>query len=238
MNKVWLVSGMVAGSIVVAALLVAGRDLLGNAADTTQGQLATAAPWEIELLPGGRSRVMGLVLGGQLQDQPPASTLADAQRLWGPLMQVAVVASPQETGSLEAYIDPAQLGAISGKLVLTLSATPPEISQMRERASKVEFMESTTRRFNLSAADLAQAQSRLILSAAFVPQAQLDEATVIARFGRPAQRLRPAPDTGVEHFLYPDKGLDLALNPKGKEVLQYVAPAQFDRLRQPLTLTP
>ena len=38
----------------------------------------------------------------------------------------------------------------------------------------------------------------------------------------------------LEHFLYPDKGLDLVLDSKGKEVLQYVAPADFARLRAPL----
>jgi hypothetical protein len=39
----------------------------------------------------------------------------------------------------------------------------------------------------------------------------------------------------VEHFLYPAKGLDLILDRKGKEVLQYVAPRDFARLREPLT---
>jgi hypothetical protein len=38
----------------------------------------------------------------------------------------------------------------------------------------------------------------------------------------------------TEHFLYPEQGLDLQLNTKGKEVLQYVPPRDFSALRTPL----
>ena len=39
----------------------------------------------------------------------------------------------------------------------------------------------------------------------------------------------------VEHWLYPERGLAIALDAKGRELLQYVAPAEFERrLRAPL----
>ena len=60
----------------------------------------------------------------------------------------------------------------------------------------------------------------------------MDEAIILQRFGTPAERIRQGET--LEHFLYPDKGLDLVLDSKGKEVLQYVAPADFARLRAPL----
>jgi hypothetical protein len=41
------------------------------------------------------------------------------------------------------------------------------------------------------------------------------------------------PAAGVEHWLYPEKGLDLMLNDSGKEVLQYVAPREFATLARP-----
>ena len=89
-----------------------------------------------------------------------------------------------------------------------------------------------TRKYILHHDDLALAWRAPIASVTFIPAASLDEQTVLRRFGAPAERIRV--DERVEHFLYPDKGLDLALDSKGKEVLQYVAPRQFARLREPL----
>jgi hypothetical protein len=54
----------------------------------------------------------------------------------------------------------------------------------------------------------------------------------VQRFGAPAERIRQGET--LEHFLYPARGLDIVLDSKGKEVLQYVAPADFARLRAPL----
>jgi hypothetical protein len=55
---------------------------------------------------------------------------------------------------------------------------------------------------------------------------------VTSRFGRPSERIRSS--ESVEHYLYPDRGLDVVLDSKGKELLQYVAPQQFELLREPL----
>jgi hypothetical protein len=96
-------------------------------------------------------------------------------------------------------------------------------------------MDSTTRRYTLASTDLAAAMQAPISGVSLIPQAQLDAATVVQRFGEPAQRVaRGEGDAAVEHLLYPAKGLDVVVSAKGKELLQYVAPAQFTRLSQPL----
>jgi hypothetical protein len=38
----------------------------------------------------------------------------------------------------------------------------------------------------------------------------------------------------VVHWLYPAKGMDLARDPKGKVVIQYVNPAELAALTEPL----
>ena len=54
-----------------------------------------------------------------------------------------------------------------------------------------------------------------------------------ARFGTPAERL--AEGERLQHWLYPPQGLAVLLDAKGREVLQYVAPAEFEaRLAAPL----
>jgi len=237
MNKWMTLGAMVAGAVGLSAALVLGGDRMG----VMHGESASAAsgnaglPWDIAQLPGGASRLWGprgLVLS---VDASKASTLADLQRLWPIEVQMAIVAAPGEDGALEAFVDPAQLGFVAGKLVVSATLDARTMAGMQVRSSKVEFMDSTTRRFTLANSDVATAMRAPISSVSLIPQAQLDAATVVQRFGEPAQRMaRGEGDALVEHLLYPDKGLDVVLSAKGKELLQYVAPAQFARLSLPL----
>jgi len=182
-------------------------------------------PWQVERLPDGATRVFGLV--------PGRSTLAAARALRREAPAVALIVAPGDGGSLEAYYESFAIGALGGKLVLTLASSEEERVAMLTRARKAEYMESTTRRITLAAEDLQAADARAIIGIAFIPAANLDERTVIERFGAPAERIPGGEQR--EHFLYPDQGLDLQLDGKGKEVLQYVAPADFERLlRAPL----
>jgi hypothetical protein len=181
-------------------------------------------PWQIETLPGGESRVFDLTLG--------RSTLAEAKARFGNEIQLALVAEPDEDGNVEGYYESVTAGFVAGKLIITAELPKDVIEGMRERAPKTEYMQSTTRKARLADADLAVALAAPIRGMAFIPSAQLDEAIVFERFGQPAERIRV--NEHVEHLLYPAKGLDLVLDSKGKELLQYVAPARFEALRTPL----
>lgn len=241
MKKVWIISGLVLASLAVGTLIVMGHDLLSPPDATQVNTKAAGLPWQVEPLPGGASKVMGLTLAPTGASGPsgpagPASTLADAQQQWGQAMQIAIIAAPGEDGLLEAFVDPASAGFITGKAVITAQLPSAEIRAMRERAIKSEFMESTTRKYTLTPADLQTALKAPITALSFIPQANLDADTVMARFGTPAERVRS--NGYLEHFLYPAKGLDLALDSEGKELLQYVAPAEFNQLRQPLMKPP
>jgi hypothetical protein len=184
-------------------------------------------PWQIDLLPEGGSRVFGLTLG--------RSTLAEARQRLGSDVQVALIVAEGASGSLEAYYESVSVGAVKGKMILTLATTLEQREQMLARARKVEYMPSAARRVELAGDDLRQADLAPILAIAFIPAANLDEQVVLQRFGAPGERLRSSEHK--EHFLYPDKGLDLQLDAKGKEVLQYVAPRDFSRLRAPLSIS-
>ncbi len=187
-------------------------------------QAVEGLPWQIEVLPDGGSRVFGLTLAH--------STLDDARGRFDMDMEIAVIAAPGEPGSLEAYSSSVTTGVIMGKIILVADVGRETVARLRQRAIKSVHMDSSTRKYILHHDDLALAWRAPIASVTFIPAASLDEQTVLRRFGAPAERIRV--DERVEHFLYPDKGLDLALDSKGKEVLQYVAPRQFARLREPL----
>lgn len=182
-------------------------------------------PWQIELDSQGNSTVFGLTLG--------RSTLADARQRLGNDLEIAIIAAPEEVGQLEAYYGQVTLGFILGRLILTLDATPEDVLAMRERALKAEHMESSTKKITLHPADLARAETLPIRAIGLIPNANLDEATLLQRFGVPAARI-PMGET-LTHFLYPHLGLDAVLDSKGKEILQYVPPHAFEaRIRAPL----
>jgi hypothetical protein len=189
---------------------------------------AHGLPWQIETLADGHTRVFGL--------EPGRSTLDAARRQYGPDVQVALMiapsASPADSGALEAYFESITSGGVAGKMILTLATTVDQRAQMLQRARKAEYTESASRKVALGSDDLIGVGQAVISGITFIPATNLDEQIILQRFGTPAQRLRSNAKT--EHFLYPDKGLEVQLNTQGKEVLQYVPPQDFARLRDPL----
>ncbi len=181
-------------------------------------------PWQIETLPGGGSKVFDLVLG--------KSTIREARERFGKGMELAIVATGAEPGALEAFYDEANAGGITGKVVLGAEVDTATVERFKRRAVKIDHLDSKTLEFTLRADDVPAADQAPIGTITFIPSASFGEKTALARFGQPAERIRT--DAQVEHFLYPDKGLDLVIDSKGKEILQYVAPHDFARLRDPL----
>ena len=91
---------------------------------------------------------------------------------------------------------------------------------------------STTRRITLHPDDLAAADRLPIRAISVIPTVNLDEATVVRRFGDPGERI--VVSDRRTHLLYPKLGLDVVVDQDGKELLQYVAPRDFAMLRAPL----
>lgn len=187
-------------------------------------QTAEGLPWQIEILPDGGSRVFGIMLG--------QSTFNEVRQAFGDEGALALIVAPGETGSVEAYFEKINAGFVTGKLLLTIQSTVAAREVMLQRAVKADYMDSTTKRITLNEIDIEAMQKSPIIGVSFIPSASLDEEIIQQRFGMPAERIRGSEHT--EHFLYPDRGLDLILDRKGKEVLQYVAPKNFASLRDPL----
>lgn len=215
-------------SLILFIALVVALLALPLLLQTDEGKPAAVSaeglPWQVELLPDGFTRVFGIT--------PGRSTLSDARKRLEGAPQVALIFAPGGSGSLEAYYESIAAGFVTGKMVLTLDTAPEQREQMLQRARKAEYMESTTRRITLGEEDLAWAENAVIAGIVFIPAANLDAEIVLQRFGTPEARI-PGGEYR-EHFLYPAMGLEVQLDTKGKEVLQYVAPRDFARLRDPL----
>ena len=185
-------------------------------------------PWQIAVDGRGGSSVFGL--------KPGVSTLGDVRRRLGEQIEVAIIAEPNEIGSLEGYYAQVPLGFVLARVIVTVDVSDEAISAMRERAVRAKHMESTTRRITLHPDDLAAADRLPIRAISVIPTVNLDEATIVQRFGEPGERIVVSDKR--THLLYPKLGLDVVVDKEGKELLQYVAPQQFARLREPLLTAP
>lgn len=184
----------------------------------------SSLPWQISVDGLGGSSVFGL--------RPGVSTLGEVRQKLGSEVEVAIIAEPNEAGTLEGYYEQVSLGFVLARVIVTLDAKEDVVLAIRERALKAKHMESTTRKITLHPDDLLAVDAMPVRAISVIPTVNLDEATVVQRFGQPGERLVVS-DKRV-HLLYPDKGLDVIVDADGKELLQYVAPRQFALLREPL----
>lgn len=209
--------------IFVTIIIIAMLSLKPDSERSTES--VKGLPWQIEALPEGRSKVFGVTLG--------QNTLGEAREQLGENMTLAIIiASGQDIGALEMFYSRYKAGVFSGKLVLAADLAPEAVAQLMARAIKSGYMDSGARRFTLHPEDLPVALQAPLASMAFIPTVNIDEVSAVKRFGPPAEIIHISEQ--VAHLLYPDKGLDLIINTDGKEVLQYVAPRDFKRLREPL----
>lgn len=186
---------------------------------------ADELPWHIEPLPGGTSRVLGITLG--------ETTLAAARSRLSTAPEVALFAARDDRPSLEAYFGSVELGGIVARLVLRLEAEPGELAAMRERAGPGQGGPTGARRYRLAEADLRAAASRAVTGITYAPAyARLDDETLRARFGEPAETLAPAEDRSL--WLYPALGLAVVRDGANRAVLEYVAPRDFAAARERL----
>jgi hypothetical protein len=180
----------------------------------------TGLPWQIDLLPGGNTRVFGIT--------PGVTTLGEAMERLGNDLELAIIAAPREAGVLEAYYSHYSAGPITGSLILVMEVAPETLGEWRGRA----FHDGGTRRYRLHPDDLPIALLAPVRVITFSPGFSLDEEIVQSRFGTPVEVVEVTAQQ--KHLLYPDRGLDLVLDKEGKEVLQYLAPRAFSAYRAQL----
>ena len=189
-----------------------------------KSQSVSGLPWQIDTMPDGSTQVFGLHIG--------SSTLSDAVDVFGGDVEVAIIAATDEPGNLEMYYGHYRAGLLSGKLVLETHVDQQKIKQWRDNAIMSEYMASgRAKKYILSPEDLTQVLNEAVVGLTFIPVVNLDDDVIIARFGEPSEKIVA---TDVTHYLYPSKGLVIALHESAKEVIQYVHPRAFERLSHPL----
>ncbi|MGH1370934.1 MAG: hypothetical protein ACRBBW_02780 [Cellvibrionaceae bacterium] len=182
-----------------------------------------ALPWQIQLHDDGTSTVFGITL--------ERTTVKELLESKGEDHELAIISDSNDQSGLEIYFSHFSIGPLQGKLIARVDANQQQLEAMQSSASVASYTSSGSRKFLLSESDLETIQNWTIGSLSYLPSASLDEDIILERFGSPEERI--SQEEGIEHFLYPDKGLDIALNSEGKELLQYVAPRNFESLTLP-----
>ncbi|MGD8560256.1 MAG: hypothetical protein PVF34_04275 [Gammaproteobacteria bacterium] len=184
-------------------------------------------PWQIEVTADGTTKVFGLTLG--------ATTLQQAERIFGEQAEISLFdpAADSSRKNIEAYFDKLILGGLSARMVLGFSFTSEQLQIMFERGRRISTLGDGSHKVTLHSEDISAVHREPIVSITYLSRITLDEASIKQRFGEPAQVIKES-DSAMTHWLYPDKGLDVALDEKGNGVLQYVPPSQFSQLLKPL----
>jgi hypothetical protein len=188
---------------------------------------AVYLPWQIETTASGSTRVIGLELG--------QSTLAEAEQHFKEPYEVSMFARDDGQKVIEVYFDSIALSGFRARVVLVMALSAEQLNGFYERGVRVATLGSGTRKVTLHDNDFRSLASLPIASLTYIPKMSLSPELIEARFGKPVERLlEQGTESPVEHWLYPQQGLDLILHQKGKEVLQFVQPVHFEALRRPL----
>lgn len=180
-------------------------------------------PWLIERDAENRVHVFNMTLG--------VTTLGEVRDLFNEdgkvnLFQAPVSAEGEESLVVEAFFERVYLQRLRADWVLTLDLPPEALADMYERGLRISKLGSGSRKIKLDGEDAAALVDVPVRSITYLPKARLDQDLLAQRFGEPNERITEK--TGVVHWLYPDKGLDMARSPRGNVVLQYMNPADFD----------
>ena len=220
---------LVVGFIVIAVSLLTpvpvGFDSIKNEGSSQDHLAAQFLPWQIEPTAGGSIRVFGLTLG--------ESTLQEAEDLFHGGAKVSLFVSPDAQYKVEAYFDKVILGGFSAQLVMVMALSQEQQAAMFQRGARVSNLGDGRKKVTLAGDDLKAVFATPINSIAYLTRTRLDDELLRKRFGEPAQRIREV-ENMTTHWLYPELGLDVALNDEGRAVLQYVSLKEFPELVAPL----
>jgi hypothetical protein len=184
-----------------------------------------ALPWKIIMEPDGGTRVFGLRLG--------VSTLTDARRRFAEPGSVNLFVSPDGRFDVESYFDGLYLSGLKANVVLSLEVSRDSAETMFDRGMRLSELGGGHKKVDLAPEDQTRVAAAPIASITYIPATDLSPDLLERLFGAAEQRLAE-PGSPITHWLYPARGLDIAVNPEGREVFQYVHPAASHRLHERL----
>ncbi len=209
--------GVVLGSLLVLALAML--------VPTDPPQIDEAKlPWAISLNSNQQTTIFGITL--------EKTSLSDAQLILENEGKMSLFLAKNGEYTVEVFLDSIYLSGLKADLFLTLDVSQSQAKDMFKRSTSMSRASEQTNKINLSTVDKDALLQATIRHVTYIPRANLDAELISKRFGTPEQKISGI--NKVEHWLYASKGLDIALNPEGREVFQYISPPNFNQILDPL----
>jgi hypothetical protein len=191
-----------------------------------RGDGVARLPWLVTTDELGRTQVFGFTIA--------ETNLADIRDVFSEEGKINLFSHTDRADrySVEAYFDQIYLNGLRADFVITLDAGQDELEAMYDRGLRISQLGSGDKKIKLAPEDVATLLEVPIRSITYLPWKSLDAEIIEKRFGPPEGRFTEA--SGVIHWLYPDKGMDIGLDTDGGVVIQYVNPGEFEGLLAPL----
>lgn len=174
-------------------------------------------PWDVGRDAAGHTRVFDLSLGD--------STLADARAVLNEEGKVNLFANPDGSQAVEVYFDNIYLSNIRADWILTLDLEPSQLAAMYDRGLRISKTGSGSRKVKMEPSDVESLADARIRTLTYLPWKSLEPRDIEGNFGAPAEQRTE--QSGVVHWLYPDKGMDIARDGDGGVVIQYLNPDDY-----------
>lgn len=211
--------------VLLASILAMALGLWLSWATVDRTPPPTDLPWQIEATADGSIKVFQTHLG--------TTTLGEFILHYRVHPEITLFVSPQGERVIEAYFDSLILAGLKAKVVLLLNVDSSQLDAMYDRGLRISTMGSGTRKVELSSEDVQTLNNAVIAGITYIPTINVSTEWLQKRFGEPTHKIKDN-NTGAVHWVYADKGLDIALNDNDKEVFQYVHPKDIARLVEPL----
>lgn len=192
------------GVIITAILMM----IPPNREEIPENQL----PWNSAFDEHGSLHALGLTLN--------QSTPNDARILFGADLEIKLFSKKDESEkTAEVYFPSISIGTIRGAIALNLKVDDNQLNTMYTRGVQTTVTQVGNRQVTPNSDDTFALLTKPIALITLVPRKNLTERTLEMRFGKPDRKEKQS--DGLNHWFYKSKGLEILLDPKGPDALQY-----------------
>ncbi len=199
--------------------------LLLNACDNnTEESLNKSMPWKSTVTAEGYTNVLGVDIG--------KDTFKEIMFKLQLLAEPALFETKDGKLSLEAYFGKKRFGALEARLITEMDADQALLKQMLiDKVGDREATPSNLWKYKITVKSTKIANDLRVWRLIYLPISDY-EIKQMKFFGEPEEKLKVSET--AEYWLYPSRGVALLYDTAGKEIFYFVAPNEFQRLRDAL----
>lgn len=178
-------------------------------------QAPAPMPWEVTIMPDRNSKVFDIHLG--------TTTYGQTQQILRQYGETAIFIQEGHTPTVEAFFNSINMGGLSAKLILNLSASEQQISEMSSNALEARMQDSGAHKYTLNNDANKDLVNATVTTITYIPSVRLDAEMVQHRFGQADHIEQMANNNETAIWHYPALNLTIQLNKDEKTLIQYLS---------------